>query len=78
MSLAQIRVFWLRKMSPWLRNFSLNFTFDFDCLGKLGELKAKLREAEDDMVKALAGNFDYLKILKDLEFCFDFLVNLIN
>ena len=30
------------------------------------------------MVKALAGNFDYLKILKDLEFCFDFLVNLIN
>ena len=22
-SLAQIRVFWLRKMSPWLRNFSL-------------------------------------------------------
>ena len=24
------------------------------------------------MLKALAGNFDYLKILKELEFCFDF------
>lgn len=37
-------------------NFGLILTlFDFYCLGKLGELKAKLREAEDEMVKALAG-----------------------
>jgi hypothetical protein len=34
----------------------LILTFVYFCrLGKLGELKAKLREAEDEMVKALAG-----------------------
>ena len=50
------------KLGFWL----FNFNFWFWLFRKIGELKAKLREAEDDMVKALAGNFDYLKFFNGM------------